>query len=106
MITYMLSYDPLSVAPISDQLSAFIKANKHVEQWLHPYSGCYLLKSNTPLFTISESFRQFLGHGRLHIITPIGAPMTGGILPQFMWDWVSMEPQTLSGLLSHYSGKT
>jgi hypothetical protein len=104
MASYMLSYDTVTAATLEYQLLGFIKQNRHITQWYRAFSGCYLLKSTADLNTIIHSFRDFFGFDHQHLVAPIEGLSTGGILPQYMWDWLNQpEPTPLAnylGLLS------
>lgn len=101
MTKYILSYDFATAASLQDQLAAFVKANRYVTQWVQPYHGCYLLKSNVDLVTLATSFNEFFA-GRVHIITPISPTATTGILPQYMWDWLNRPETNLNALLQNF----
>lgn len=99
MNSYMLSYDLFSVAPFHEQLAAFVKANRNVSQWAHPYAGVYLLKSEALLFQVNASFAEFFAGKTLHILTPLTAQQTQGVLPQWIWEWINApDPVPLNSL--------
>ena len=102
MASYLICYDPVTAAGVEFQLAAFVKNNRHVTQWLRPFTGCYVLKSNVDLTTIGGSFQEFFGQIQ-HIITPVNGPSSGGILPEYAWKWLNEpEPPSLGTLLSQY----
>ena len=103
MSAYVLSYDFTTSSSIQIQLSAFVKSNRHITQWAHPFIGCFILKSDSGLLALVQSFDEFFGGNTLHVIAPLVAEQVGGILPLYLWEWVN-QPQAnaLSGLLGQY----
>lgn len=103
MAEYIVSYDVYRSSGISEQLLAFVKENRNVDQWSQPYHGLFLIKSNADLMTITESFRSFFGSNVGHFITPTSVHTSGGILPEEIWNWLRTDHNTLSALLTRYS---
>lgn len=103
MSAYIVSYDFATSSSIHVQLMAFVKANRYVTQWAHPFIGCFILKSEAGLPALVSSFAEFFGGNTLHVIAPLTGQHVGGILPPYLWDWVN-EPQTpaLSDFLNRY----
>jgi hypothetical protein len=103
MSAYILSYDFSTASNLHTQLVAFVKSNRNVTQWSHPFVGCFILKSEAGLPALVESFGEFFGGRTLHVVAPLIGQQTGGILPLYLWDWLN-EPQisALSGLLGNY----
>lgn len=103
MPSYILSYDVTTAGNIHQQLVAFVKANRSVTQWSHPYIGLYLLKSNQDLQTLARSFNEFFDGKTLHLITAITGEQSQGSLPPYVWEWLNQpEPVGLGSLLSQY----
>lgn len=102
MAEYALSYDAYAASPHSEQLLAFVKENRHIDQWSQPYQGLYLLKSKSELLAINESFRAFFGNKIPHFITPISAASSVGILPEQIWIWLRTDHETMYALLRSY----
>lgn len=101
MSAYLLTYDVGAAAALQPQLLAFVKDNRHIQQWSHPYPGLYLIKSSATVWTLAESFRGFFTDFKNHVIVPLDPNTTQGILPTNFWDWLR-QPETsgLSNLLS------
>lgn len=100
MTSYMLCYDVSTTFAIREQLTAFVKNNRHIIQWGHPFSGCYLFKSQAAMLEITEAFREFFAGKTLHIILPVEGHETSGILPTNFWEWLNQtQVQPLGGLL-------
>ena len=89
MASYLLSYDFTTTAPLRDQLLAFVKANRLVTQWSHPYMGLYLLKSTTDVWTLAASFQEFFTKQHSHIIVPLDGDNSQGVLPTSVWNWIN-----------------
>lgn len=103
MASYILTYDVGTSLAIHQQLSAFVKDNRHVSQWAQPFVGCFLLKSDAGLLTLSASFSQFFAGNTQHVLSLIQPHETAGILSQAIWDWFNRpEESALAGLLANY----
>lgn len=101
MASYLLSYDVGAIAPMHAQLVAFVQENRHVKQWIHPYAGLFLLKSDAEVWTLGASFRSFFTDANNHIVVPISSDATQGIMPTYVWSWLNQSDQApISGLLA------
>ena len=84
------------------QLVAFVKENRHIQQWSHPYIGLFLLKSAADIWTLSMSFRGFFTDANSHLLVPISLLTTQGILPIYVWEWLNQPDQaSIGGLLGY-----
>lgn len=102
MANFVLIYDAISAAHLHEQLIAFVKANRNVTQWSQPFVGCMLLKSDAAPVLLQSSFGEFFAGKTPHLIAPFEASQTGGLLPQYLWNWLNQtQPSALSGLLGH-----
>lgn len=100
MASFLLNYDVSPVASMQAQLVAFVKENRHVRQWSHPYPGLFLLKSDAEVWTLAASFRSFFTDVNSHIVVPVDSNATQGIMPPYVWEWLNLPDQSpLSGLL-------
>lgn len=102
---YLLSYEAAAAEFMQPQLQSFIKQHKLIAQWSQPYAGLYLLKSDADLPTLVQSFDEFFARRILHIICPISIESVGGILPGYLWHWLTIPVSPgsgIQGLLQQY----
>ena len=85
---YVLTYDPLAVAEILPQLLAFIQSNALTYQFITPYVGCVLIKSDSDISLISGSYNSFF-NGRPFMLAEVHHTATGGRLDQNIWNWLN-----------------
>jgi hypothetical protein len=103
MANYVLTYDLGTTYAMHEQLTAFVKLNRHVNQWAQPFMGCYLLKSDIGLFVLNASFAEFFAQKTLFMIAEIDPNKTSGLLSPAIWTWLNQpETNALSGLLGSY----
>ena len=76
MNKYLLSYNVAPVAAMQTHLVAFVKENRHIQQWSHPYYGLFLLKSDSDFTTLAVSLRSFFTDANSHMLVPINPPYT------------------------------
>ena len=85
-----------------DQLIAYVKASRNIDQWNEPFLGAILLKSSMPAAVLAHGFNEFFAGKTLHIMVPVSATATG-ILPKSLWDWINTpDAPMLSELLKRY----
>jgi hypothetical protein len=102
MRIFILSYDYVAVFPIKDQFSAYISRNRNIIQWLQPFDGLYLLKSNVSLFSLQQDFHSFLVN-RSFFLAETTADQCQGWLPPYVWEWVrSPAENSLAALLPSF----
>lgn len=88
MKTFLLSYDPMPTSVRANQLLAFIQENRRIVTYYAPFLGAYVLKSNSSVFDLQQSFMGILDRS-LFIIVEIPAGGAGGTLPVNMWPFVN-----------------
>lgn len=88
MNTYTLSYNPLENRFSQAQLATFVKESRKVFQWYSPFMGTYVLKSEEPLTSLTESFRGFFD-GAPFLLTACYPTFTGGAQPPNVWEWLN-----------------
>ncbi|MET1112006.1 MAG: hypothetical protein ABWX67_10825 [Allosphingosinicella sp.] len=71
-----------------NQLHAFVRANAFTYQYLSPSLGVYLIKSKASVAELVDAYRGFFD-GAHFFIAQIYPQLTGGALPQAVWDWVN-----------------
>lgn len=99
MASYVLTYDLGTSFGIHEQLTAFVKSNRHVSQWAQPFIGCYLLKSGVGLALLNASFAEFFAGKTLFVISKIEPNETSGCLAPVIWTWLNEQENALGGLL-------
>lgn len=88
---FILSYDYAATYPIKDQLAAYVSKSRNIIQWIQPFSGLYLLKSDVSLADLQQDFNSFFGpHGFFLALTD--ADDCGGWLPPYVWEWLRTPP--------------
>lgn len=88
--TFILSYDPLSDKYSLNQINAFIRANAYTYQYYMPLIGTYLIKSKADLLSLIDTYNGFFD-GSNFFVAQIFPTVTGGALPQDMWDWINSD---------------
>lgn len=102
MAAYLLNYDATRIAAMHAQLVGFVKENRNVKQWIHPYAGLFLLKSDADVWTLAASFRSFFTDANSHVVVPLNSGYFQGIMPNYVWTWLNQPDQTpISGLLGY-----
>lgn len=104
MASYILTYDVGTSLNIYEQLTAFVKANRFVNQWAQPFIGCFLLKSDAGLAVLNTSFDEFFAGKTLFMLSLINPNETSGRLPPTIWTWLNQPESSLGGLLGPYLG--
>lgn len=101
MASYLLNYDVGPIAAMHPQLLAFVKENRHVKQWSHPYPGLFLLKSDAGATALASSFGSFFTVANSHLLVPVDLASAQGIMPIYIWEWLALPEQAPLGLLGH-----
>jgi hypothetical protein len=86
--TYILSYDPIASNYTLNQLNGFIRANAYTYQYYAPVLGTCLIKSSATITEMVDAYRYFFD-GSNFFIAQLFPTLTGGALPQSMWDWMN-----------------
>jgi hypothetical protein len=94
MRKFHLAYDPFGAG--ASKIGVFIRVNRDIEHWYQPFAGSFLFKSEKNIYEIQAVFTEFFGV-ELFMVTDNMSAITGGMLPQPIWDWYN--EGTLTGLL-------
>jgi hypothetical protein len=90
MASYILTYD---VGPVVN-----------IKQWVHPYAGLFLLRSDADVWTLAKSFQEFFTEYHSHMLLPVTPGVTQGIMPKYVWDWLNLPDQAPLGLAGFLQG--
>ncbi|HEV7289911.1 hypothetical protein [Sphingomonas sp.] len=86
MKNFALSWDISRAEASHDQIIGFISENRHVQQWLAPFPGFILIKTDSDILELSQSITRFLT--RSYFFLAIVDPVTSaGALTPDMWNW-------------------
>jgi hypothetical protein len=85
---YLLSYSTLTGRPSEGQLLNHVRISRHVLQYYQPFFGTYIIKSDQPIFTVTEGFKGLFEENPF-MLTQLFANMSGGSLPPEIWHWIN-----------------
>lgn len=88
MNNYLLSYNPHLASPTAGQVLNHVQVNRFVRAYYHPFSGTYVLKSETGLPELAGSLRGLFEYSSF-MLTQLNSSSVDGTLPQGIWHWIN-----------------
>lgn len=88
MNNYLLSYNTFALNPTENQLLNHVQVNRFIAQYYQPFVGTYIIKSEQPIGTLSESLKGFFNNSP-YLLTQLFPNLAGGSLPSDIWHWIN-----------------
>lgn len=98
MNNFVLSYSPFNAKLSENQLAHFVKFNRLVHGYYHPFLGTYVLKSEATTHDLTESFKG-LFDGAAFLLVQFFENYAGGALPPEIWTWINTGSTTAGNSL-------
>ena len=86
--TYILSYSPFLSDPTPRRILEYVRSHAHTYQYLVPFAGSLVIKTQAPLGELVQSYRAFLSPNEF-MLTQVNPSFVSGLLQTHYWDWLN-----------------
>ena len=85
---FAISYDAAAASAYEDKLIPFVSNMRHTIEWTRPYSGLFIITSESEARDILDALMDFLGNAVSLLVSEIEVGAIYTFLPRPAIDWI------------------